>query len=96
MSRFRKLFPGDRTIIGMIHLPPLPGYPESKGIDHAIQRAVADLHVLEQAGVDGVLVENEYDRPHHVTAEPETVAAMTCITRAVVQESNNVIVGSEI
>ena len=32
MSRFRDLFPGVKPIIGMIHLPPLPGYPESKGI----------------------------------------------------------------
>ncbi|RLA37401.1 MAG: hypothetical protein DRR15_02150 [Gammaproteobacteria bacterium] len=96
MNRFRALFPGDKTIIGMIHLPPLPGYPESRGIDHVIQHAVADLHVLEQAGVDGVLIENEYDRPHRVTAEPETIAAMTAITRTVVQESNEVIVGCEI
>lgn len=80
----------------MIHLPPLPGYLESKGIDHAIGHAVADLHVLEEAGVDGILIENEYDRPHRVSAEPETIAAMTAITRAVVQESNRVVVGCEI
>ena len=80
----------------MIHLPPLPGYLESKGIDHAIGHAVADLHVLEEAGVDGILIENEYDRPHRVSAEPETIAAMTAITRAVVQESSRVVVGCEI
>jgi hypothetical protein len=80
----------------MIHLPPLPGYPESKGIDDAIGHAVADLHVLEQAGVNGVLIENEYDRPHRMAAEAETIAAMTAITQTVVQESNSVIVGCEI
>jgi len=80
----------------MIHLPPLPGYAESKGIDDAIQHAIRDLHVLEQAGVDGVLIENEYDRPHRVTAAAETIAAMTAITRAVVQESGKVVVGCEI
>lgn len=80
----------------MIHLPPLPGYPESRGIDKAIQHAVTDLHLLEQAGVDGVLIENEYDRPHRVTAAAETIAAMTAITQAVVQESKRVIVGCEI
>lgn len=90
------MFPGEKTIIGMIHLPPLPGYPEAIDIDDAIGHAVADLHVLEQAGVDGVLIENEYDRPHRVTAEPETIAAMTAITRTVVQESSSVIVGCEI
>lgn len=80
----------------MIHLPPLPGYPESRGIDDAIQHALTDLRVLEQAGVHGVLIENEYDRPHRITAEAETIAAMTAITQAVVQESRRVIVGCEI
>jgi len=80
----------------MIHLPPLPGYPESKGIDGAIQHALTDLRVLEQAGVHGVLIENEYDRPHRIAAEAETIAAMTAITQAVVQESRRVIVGCEI
>ena len=80
----------------MIHLPPLPGYAETKGIDHAISHAVADLRVLKEGGVYGVLVENEYDRPHQVSAAPETIAAMTQITQAVVQESDSVIVGCEI
>lgn len=80
----------------MIHLPPLPGYADSKGLDHAIGHALSDLHVLEQAGVDGVLIENEYDRPHRVNAEPETIAAMSRITRAVVEASEHVVVGCEI
>lgn len=96
MSDFRVRFPGSNVIIGMIHLPPLPGFEGSQGIDHAIRHAVADLRVLEDGGVDGVLVENEYDRPHRVSATPETIAAMTRITRAVVQESESAIVGCEI
>ena len=96
VGEFQKLFPGPKAIIGMIHLPPLPGYPESKGIDHAIRQAVADLRALEDGGADGVLIENEYDRPHRVMASPETVAAMTRICRSVVQESETAIVGCEI
>jgi len=96
LNKFKKYFPQPKTIIGMIHLPPLPGYADSKGIDHAISHAVADLHALEEGGVDGVLIENEFDRPHRVMAAPETIAAMTRITRAVVQESQSVIVGCEI
>jgi hypothetical protein len=96
LTEFHKLFPDPKPLIGMIHLPALPGYPDSKDINFAIRRAVADLRALEEGGVDGVLVENEYDRPHRVTAAPETIAAMTRITRAVVQESETVIVGCEI
>lgn len=96
MSKFSDLFSVEKPVIGMIHLPPLPGYPESKGIDDAIRHAVRDLHVLEESAVDGVLIENENDRPHRVSAAPETIAAMTRITRAVVQESESAVVGCEI
>jgi membrane complex biogenesis BtpA family protein len=96
LNRFRELFGYGKIIIGMIHLPPLPGYPESRGIRHAIRHATGDLHTLEQGGVHGVLIENEYDRPHRILAAPETTAAMTRITRAVVQESESLRVGCEI
>jgi membrane complex biogenesis BtpA family protein len=96
MASFSDYFQTPKPIIGMIHLPPLPGYANSRGIDYAINRAIADLHVLVEGGVDGVLVENEYDRPHRVSAAPETIAAMTRITRAVVQESDSTVVGCEI
>ncbi len=96
MASFSAYFQKAKPIIGMIHLPPLPGYPEAKGIDHAIIHAVADLRILEKAGVDGVLIENEYDRPHRISAAPETIEAMTQITRAVVQESASTVVGCEI
>ena len=96
MPEFSDYFHSHKPIIGMIHLPPLPGYANSKGIDYAISHAVADLHALAEGGVDGVLIENEYDRPHRIAANPETIAAMTRITRAVVQESDSVVVGCEI
>jgi len=96
MSSFAEVFGKPKVIIGMIHLPPLPGYASSGGIEHAISHAMADLRALEEGGVDAVLVENEYDRPHRIEAEPETIAAMTRITRAVVQESESVTVGCEI
>ncbi|HCU53938.1 MAG TPA: hypothetical protein DIC36_06555, partial [Gammaproteobacteria bacterium] len=36
----------------MIHLPPLPGYVDSPGIEQVIRQAVADLHTLQAGGVD--------------------------------------------
>jgi len=96
MTDFSGLFPGVKPIIGMIHLPPLPDYPESPGIDAIIRHALEDLKVLEEAAIDGILIENEYDRPHRVTANPETLAAMSRITRAVVDASARAIIGCEI
>jgi tetrahydromethanopterin S-methyltransferase subunit F len=57
VSRFSELFPGPLPVIGLIHLPPLPGYPESPGIDRVVRSALDDLHVLESGKVDGVLVD---------------------------------------
>ena len=90
------MFPHRYPIIGMIHLPPLPDMPDSPGIKAIVDSALADLATLIAGGVDGVLIENEYDRPHRVTAGEETVAAMTEVTRAVVAAGDDVVVGCEI
>ena len=96
MSRFRRQFGEGKVLIGMIHLPPLPDYPDSPGIEQIIEHAIRDLRTLEAAGFDGVLVENEYDRPHRVKASAETVSAMTAVTSAVVRSARDITVGCEI
>jgi hypothetical protein len=96
VSRFRDVFPGPTALIGMIHLPPLPGYPGSPGIGRIVEHALDDLRVLQQCSFDAVLVENEYDRPHRVKSSPETTAAMTRITGAVVQAADPLRTGCEI
>lgn len=96
MERFHQLFKAVKPIIGVIHLPPLPGYPTSPGLDAVIEKALRDLAALEAGGIDGVLVENEEDRPHRVEAAPETIAAMTLITREVVGAARRSTVGVEI
>jgi membrane complex biogenesis BtpA family protein len=95
-SRFAGVFPGPKPVIGMIHLPPLPDYPNSPGIDAIIAGALRDLRVLIDQRFDGVLIENENDHPHRVEASPETIEAMTRITKAVVDESKDIAVGCEI
>ncbi len=84
MSRFRTLFPGPRPIIGMIALPPMPGYPAFTSIDAIVDAALADLERLEAGGVDGALVENDFDQPHTMVGGAEIHAAMTRVTREVV------------
>lgn len=97
MKSFFNLFPQKKPIIGMIHLPPLLGYKKSPGISSVIKHALFDLKTLETGGVDGVMVENEYDQPHQVMVGPETIAAMTVVTNAVVKSAKKrTIVGVEI
>ena len=83
-------------MIGMIHLPPLPGFDGCPGIDALVAHALRDLETLEACGFDAVLVENEYDRPHTVQASPEVLEAMTEVTSAVVAARRTARVGCEI
>ena len=96
MSRFREHFHAARTIIGVLHLPALPGYPSSPGLSACIDKALADLEALEAGGADGVLVENEYDRPHTLLAARETIACMTRVTAEVARAARRCVVGIEI
>lgn len=83
--RLPDLFGTDRPVIGMVHLPALPGAPGSElGMDALEARAVDEADVMVAGGVDGLLVENYGDRPFvpEDVGEP-TVAAMAVLTSAV-------------
>lgn len=86
---FEGTFGTETPVIGMVHLPPLPGAPTAnadgeRAIDRVVDRAVADAEALDRGGVDGVLVENFGDVPFHSDDVPKhTVASMTRAATAV-------------
>lgn len=96
MNRFTTLFGSSKPLIGMIHLPPLPDYQGSPGIEAIIESALNDLRILEEFGFEGALIENEYDQPHRAKATPETIEAMKAVTKAVMQHRVNCKIGVEI
>src|SRR5262249_61780994 len=71
----------EKPVIGMLHIPALPGAPLNKLDLKAITRwVVDDAGVLADGGVDGLLLENFGDipfYPHQVP--PHTVAFMTAL-----------------
>ena len=87
MEAFRRLFPQQGAIIGMIHLRALPGTPAYDGDDGLIlAQAVREAELYAEAGVDGIAIENMHDTPYlrnHVG--PEIVAMMAVTGRAVKQ-----------
>jgi len=49
-------------LIGMVHLPPLPGSPRWDGsMERAIAVALADARALVDNGMDALIVENYRD-----------------------------------
>ena len=86
------IFGRRKVVIGVIHLPPLPGAPYYDGQDMS---ALLDLALTEAkryaaGGVDGLIVENHGDIPFAKPDRigPETVACMAVITDAVRRASH--------
>lgn len=73
------------SLIGVIHLPPLPGSPlaPARAIDEAVAAAARDAQALGEAGFGGIIIENFGDKPFFPgPVPPITVAAMTACAMA--------------
>lgn len=76
---------GRKTLIGVVHLLPLPGSPRWQGnLERLIEFAVNDADSYQRGGADAICVENFGDVPFTKSSvAPETIAAMTAAGRAV-------------
>jgi uncharacterized protein len=93
---------GRRTLVGVVHLPPLPGSPGwfeggRPSLDRLVGLAVEDAGALLAAGFDALIVENYGDAPFFgKRVPPETLAVMTRVTRAVIDTADVTPVGVNI
>ncbi len=91
---FETTFGTDAPVIGMVHLPPLPGAPKApadgaRAMREALDRAAADARALDRGGVDGIVVENFGDAPFYPDDAPKhVVAAVTRAATAVAAETD--------
>lgn len=86
MSWMFDLFHTEKPIIGLLHLPPLPGdpfYPRNGSILDVIDRAMKDLNALQYGGVDGILITNEFSLPYEKHVSPVTIASMAMVVGAI-------------
>jgi membrane complex biogenesis BtpA family protein len=74
-----------RALIGMIHLPALPGTPQNElSVDAICEQALDSARKLRDAGFHGLMIENMHDRPYlRRDVGPEIVAAMVAVGREV-------------
>ncbi len=72
-------------VVGMIHLPALPGSPAGGGDLAAVEHfALQDAEALVGGGLNALMIENYHDVPFHPQTVPAvTVAAMTRLIGAV-------------
>ena len=89
-NNFTSLFPkSKKPIIGMIHLPPLPGSANNElDVNELTAFAHEELTALVNGGIDAVIIENFHDYPFYPeTVEPATLVAMAIITHSLVLQS---------
>ena len=82
MTWLPDLFHTHKPIIAMCHLQALPGdpgYNRASGLPAVVDAARADLHALQNGGVDAVMFSNEFSLPYLTKVETVTVAAMARI-----------------
>ena len=79
-------------LIGVVHLPAMPGDPHHAGgeFDEVVAHALRDADALVAGGVDGVIVENFGSSPFWKgdagsRLPPHQVALMTRVVRAIVE-----------
>jgi len=74
-----------RALIGVVHLPALPGSPRhTLSLSAILAQAVADAQAYAQGGADALIVENFGDAPFaRGRVASETVAAMALAVHAV-------------
>ena len=87
--KFNQLF-RRKPLIGMIHMPPLPGAPNNAmSMKELTKFALSEATKLEGAGLDACIVENVGDTPllkHDLP--PYAVAAMANVTKEVVKHTS--------
>lgn len=77
MTWTKEMFGVEKPIIALLHLRALPGDPLYGGdMEDVYRQALEDLNGLQDGGVDGILIANEFSLPYQVKADPVTIGAM--------------------
>ncbi len=89
------LFDRKAAVIGVLHLPALPGAPANQlDMDGILDYVREEAKILAEAGFGGLIVENFGDVPFFAERVPaETIAAMTRIVAEVMRAAPEAAVG---
>ena len=80
-----ELFNVKKPIIAMLHLRALPGdplFPEGGTIDAVVDAAREELAALQDGGVDGILIANEFSLPYEKKISYVAIASMAYVIGA--------------
>ena len=88
MAGLKETLKVENALIGMVHVPALPGTPFSRqSLNEIVDFATDEARRLDDLGFNALIIENMHDRPYvHGAHGPETVACMTAVVRSIRQE----------
>lgn len=93
MKPINRLFDEGKTVIGMVHLLPLPGTPMYNGnMEEIYSSALRDARTLEEGGVNALMIENFGDMPYKKTLDIEQIATMAAVS-SIIKEQTNLPIG---
>ena len=77
---FQEYIKNRKIIIGMIHIPALPGTPENKLTPkEIIQKCIEEAKIYQKHGLKVLMIENMHDIPYTKRIGPEIITLMTLI-----------------
>ncbi|MBV9490938.1 MAG: BtpA/SgcQ family protein [Verrucomicrobia bacterium] len=82
-------FPNPKPLVGMLHVPALPGTPRAAlAVPELVRHTLGEAQTLETAGVQGLLIENMHDVPYlKGSVGPEVTAVLAAVAVAVRQNT---------
>ena len=87
MSWMSDIFKTEKPVIGMIHLRALPGTPGYDGdLKRITDEALASARLLDEGGVDAVMIENFFDVPFKTKMETAQISALAAVSALVKSE----------
>lgn len=83
MLWIENMFKVKKPIIAMLHLDPLPGDPRygrsEMSVAKVVEHAKQDLYALQEGGVDGIIISNEFSLPYQRHMDFVTPATMAYV-----------------
>jgi len=79
--KFLKIFPAEKSLVGMIHVQALPGTPQNHlSVPEIAAQAVKEAKILAESGMQAIMLENMHDVPYlNREVGPEIISALTRI-----------------
>ena len=88
-SWLQDVFEVRKPVIGMCHLlalPGDPGYDATQGMAGVVEYARHEIRGLQDGGVDGLLISNEFSLPYLTHTEPITATTMARVVGELLHE----------